>query len=99
MKFEERTKAYLNVVCKTGIGQKAAHQDREHLTFLCLMVLGNFDALQCCNNSFEFIFLSVDLRSAKLTSLPRLTVLSFSDKPELIVRSHKLVLELLKVSK
>lgn len=47
MKCEDRTKGYVNVVCQTGIGQKPAHQDSQHLTYLCSMVFGNFGALQC----------------------------------------------------
>lgn len=46
VKFEERTKAYSNVVCKTGIVQELAHQDIQHLMFFYLMILENSEALQ-----------------------------------------------------
>lgn len=94
MKCEERTKGYVNVVCQTGIGQKPAHQDSQHLTYLCSIGVRELWGLTMPTrihlNSYSYQWICIRQRK---------TVLSFLDKPELIVGSHRLVLELIKVSK
>ena len=70
------------------MAQQPAPQVTEQLTFLCLMVLGDFEALERPQEliPFGFIFISRYPWAAESASL--LTVLSFGDNPELIVRSQ-----------